>query len=137
MEPFPNCTWLYSHRTLRLCANGEPDGATVLGGQQRRCERRQSDARAQHGLSLMSGAREGVEASERCQRSAEGPPHGGAVRREANREVPKRVICYNCGAPCWTSNDTWLKCDICGKRVWIDFNHPEAPSKWAIREVLR
>lgn len=37
------------------------------------------------------------------------------------------VRCPSCRSPVWTANRVWCLCDICGERIWLDLDHPEAP----------
>lgn len=39
----------------------------------------------------------------------------------------RRVRCRECSAAVWTENDVWCLCDVCDARIWIDYDHPEAP----------
>lgn len=45
-------------------------------------------------------------------------------------------VCYHCGGACFTSNTAWFICDLCGEQVWIDFSHPHAPPKIAVRKAV-
>lgn len=36
-------------------------------------------------------------------------------------------VCRGCGAPCWTENEYWASCDVCGAKQ----RFKEPPAGWS------